>query len=63
MAYAIKTVIAEIGYRGLMRGWAPNMQRVALVDPAGGGGGGYVYRLGALLSLFPPRFCTSLAVT
>ncbi|GAU95464.1 hypothetical protein RvY_07076 [Ramazzottius varieornatus] len=32
MAHAFKTVVAESGYRGLMRGWAPNMQRAALVN-------------------------------
>ncbi|OQV16575.1 Mitochondrial uncoupling protein 4 [Hypsibius exemplaris] len=32
MTHAFRTVIAESGYKGLMRGWAPNMQRAALVN-------------------------------
>ncbi|XP_055354559.1 mitochondrial uncoupling protein 4-like [Paramacrobiotus metropolitanus] len=32
MTHAFQTVIAESGWKGLMRGWLPNMQRAALVN-------------------------------
>lgn len=35
MRHAFRTVVAESGWRGLMRGWAPNMQRAALVNLGG----------------------------